>query len=158
MKYSQFQLVVTALAITLSGMLMAGCRTPVPKANQQAQGTGGKEAGSPFLQPGDYSKRLEVAICEVLNQHRFAVPWTVFRDADSSIWFVAERFNTVDCFERAHVHVLPDETVTAKITAFQLGPSDWAVLGTRFANHDPESQLMAEEITEKLSAGCQAAR
>jgi hypothetical protein len=50
-----------------------------------------------------------------------------------------------------YVHVTPEERVTASITAYQFGPSDWAILGRLFADFGPEAGSIATEIGRKLS-------
>jgi hypothetical protein len=87
---------------------------------------------------------------EVLADHRFSLPWIVVRGSDSSTWFVAERFESARRFNRVSVHVTPDERVVASITAYQLGPTDWAILGSLFADFSPEARSIAAEIAKKL--------
>ena len=50
-----------------------------------------------------------------------------------------------------YVHVMSDEQVTASITPYQYGPSDWATLGRLFVDVGPEAKLIAAEIAMKLS-------
>jgi len=48
--------------------------------------------------------------------------------------------------------VAPDEHLTASITPYQFGPSDWAILGPLFADLRPEAELISREISSELRA------
>ncbi len=95
---------------------------------------------------------------DTLASHRFSHPWIVVRGSDASLWFVAERFQTEHRFDRIHVRVTQDEHVTASITPYQFGPSDWAILGTLFADFRPEAELIAGEIAKQLNDDKNAVR
>jgi hypothetical protein len=90
---------------------------------------------------------------DALTNHQFSIPWIAVRASDGSLWFVAERFQTEHRFDRLKVQVMPDEHVTASITTYQFGPSDWAILGKLFADFRPEAELIAREVARKLSEG-----
>jgi hypothetical protein len=118
----------------------------------------GQEQMTPFLGREDYSDRLGLVMRGAFANHRFSVPWIVVRGSDSSLWFVAERFQSEDRFDRIEMQVTQDEHVTASITPYQFGPSDWAILGTLFADFRPEAELIAAEIVSKLSDNKNAVR
>jgi len=88
---------------------------------------------------------------DALASHRFSIPWIVVRGSDASLWFVVERFQSEHRFTE-------DEHVTASITPYQFGPSDWAILGTLFADFRSETELIAGEIAKKLSDDKNAVR
>jgi hypothetical protein len=88
---------------------------------------------------------------DALAAHRFSIPWIAFRGSDASLWFVADRFQSEHRFDRLEVHVERDEHVAASITAYQFGPSDWAILGTRFADFRSEAELIGAEIGSRLA-------
>ena len=88
---------------------------------------------------------------KVLDDHGFSLPWIAAQGADSSIWFVAERFKSTHEFQRLYIQVMSTGEVTASITAYQFGPSDWVILGSLFAHHfDPEARSIAAEISRQL--------
>ena len=87
---------------------------------------------------------------DVLATHRFSIPWIALRSSDASLWFVADRFQSEHRFDRIQVHVRHDERVTASITAYQFGPSDWAILGRLFADFRSEAESIAGEIASRL--------
>ena len=119
----------------------------------------GQEQVTPFLGRDDYSDRVGLVMHDALASHRFSTAWSVVRGSDASLWFVAERFQSENRFDRINVRVTQDEHVTASITPYQFGPSDWAILGTFFADFPPEeAELIAEEIAKKLSNDKNAAR
>ncbi len=128
-----------------------GCGTPHRIGGRP--GSFGEEQGqsTPFLGRADYSDRLGLVMRDALASHRFSIPWIVVRGSDASLWFVAERFQSEHRFDRIQVHVTHDEHVTASITPYQFGPSDWAILGTLFVDSRPEADLIAGEIAKKLS-------
>jgi hypothetical protein len=88
---------------------------------------------------------------DALASHRFSIPWIVVRGSDASLWFMTERFQSEHRFDRINVQVSSDRRVTASITPYQFGPSDWAILGTLFTEFRPEAELIAWEIASKLS-------
>ena len=107
---------------------------------------------TPFVQRGEYPERLGLILQQVFNEHGFSLPWIAVRAPDSSLWFVAERFRSRREFVRLYVRVTSEEGVTASITAYQFGPSDWAVLGRLFTDSfDSEAESIATEISRKLN-------
>jgi hypothetical protein len=145
-------------AMTFVMLTAAGCGTPAATGRPHTSFTGDKEVSSPFLQREDYTDRLGLALQDVLSNHRFSIPWVVVRGSESSTWFVAERFESSHRFDRVYVHVMSDERVTTSITAYQFGPSDWAILGRLFVDVGPEAKVIAAEITKKLSDETHAVR
>jgi hypothetical protein len=95
---------------------------------------------------------------DALESHRFSIPWVVVRGSEASLWFVAERFQSERRFDRIDLCVTQDEHVTASITPYQFGPSEWAILGPLFADFRPEAELIVGEIGKKLSNDKNAAR
>jgi hypothetical protein len=108
-------------------------------------------ASPPFLDKSAYSDRLGRVMHDTLANHRFSIPWIAVRAADGSLWFVAERFQSERRLDRIKVQVTPDENVTASITPYQFGPSDWAILGKLLADFRPEAELVARELASKLN-------
>ena len=94
---------------------------------------------------------LRLVIQEVLADRRFSLPWIAVRRPDSSTWFVAERFESAQRFDRVCVDVTAEEAVTANITAYEFVLSDWAILGKLFVDFDPEARTVAAEIAKKLN-------
>ena len=113
--------------------------------------TQNKRQSTPFLDRPAYSDRLGRVMHDALANHRFSIPWIAVRASDGSLWFTAERFQSEHRFDRIKVQVTPDEHVTANITAYQFGPSDWAILGKLFADSRPEAELIARELASKLN-------
>ena len=138
---------LTATSFTL--LAAAGCRTAAPTNIDRRAFT--DESEIPFLQRGDYPERLGVAVQGVLNDHGFSLPWIALRGPYSSVCFVAERFKSTRRFDRVYVRVTSAGGVRAAITAYQFGPSDWAILGRLFADFGPEANSIATEITKKLN-------
>jgi hypothetical protein len=99
-----------------------------------------------------------IATQEVLDKHRFSHPWVAVRDENSSIWFVAERSESAQRFDRLYIQVTTEGPVTANITPYDFVLSGWATLGKLFVDFDPEARTIAAEIAEKLKHGKRAAR
>ena len=139
------------VAFTALVLVAPGCGTahrigsPSPSFSEEPR------QSTPFLEKADYPERLGLVMRDALASHRFSIPCIVVRGSDASLWFVAERFQSERRFDRIGVHVTRDEHVTASITPYQFGPSDWAILGTFFADLRPEAELIAGEIASKLS-------
>ncbi len=148
MRKLPIQLVVAVTAIV---MVISGCQSPRVTPRAGAAAAPGQQS-TPFLERDQYPDRLGQAIDDSLRRHRFTHPWIVVRGSDASFWFVGERFHAEHRFDRIHVRVTPDERVMASITPYQFGPSDWAVLGTLFADCRPEAELISREIAGKLTA------
>lgn len=106
---------------------------------------------TPFLDRPAYSDRLDRVMHDALANHRFSIPWIAVRGSDGSLWFTTERFQSAHRFDRIKVQVTPDEHVTASITPYQFGPSDWAILGKSFVDFRPEAELIAKELASKLN-------
>jgi hypothetical protein len=144
---------INIVFITLA-LLVSSCASP-PALNPlgSPSGLSGEEQGppTPFLERPDYSERIGIAVSDVLDRHRFSIPWIVVRGSDKSLWFVAERFQSEHRFDRIQVRVAPEEHPTASIACYQFGPSAWAILGTLFADPRPEAELIGREIAAKLS-------
>jgi hypothetical protein len=152
-----------AIALVPSLVLATGCKTPTRTVNIRPTSTGDKEASSPFLKRGDYPEELGLMIHEVLADHRFTAPWTAVRGSDSTIWFVADRFESSHRFDRLYVTVGSKERVTVSITPYVQDPTDWAILGRLFGDHGPESTSIeagsiAAEIRKRLDQSKPAAK
>ena len=142
------------LAVVGIAMAMSGCQSP--RVTPPAEGAAAPgEQPTPFLERDQYPERLGLAIDDSLRKHRFTRPWLVVRGPDGSIWFAAERFHSENRFDRVYVRVAPDEQLTASITPYQFGPSDWALLGRRFADFRPVAELISQEIAGQLKASKQ---
>jgi hypothetical protein len=139
-----------ALVAILMTVLLGACSsvTTQPRTNTVSEEL---RPTSPFLDAADYSNRIGLVMHDALASHRFVNPWIVVRGSDESLWFVADRFESEHRFDRVRVQVTADEHVTAIITPYQFGPSDWAILGRAFADFRPEAKLIAGEIAAKLS-------
>ena len=48
--------------------------------------------------------------------------------------------------------------MTANITAYRYGPSDWATLGKLFVDYGPNADAIAAEIANMLNEGKHAVR
>ena len=88
---------------------------------------------------------------DALTSHQFSIPWIAVKGSDASLYFVAERFQSEHRFDRIGVHITHDEHVSASITPYQFGPSDWAILGALLADFRPEADSIAREISCGLS-------
>ena len=140
-------------------LVVAGCGTPVKTANRRAAAlTRDDQKWNPLLQRDDYPDRLGLVMHSVLADHRFTLPWVVVRGSRSSVWFVADRFDSERRFDRIYLCVPSEKPVTASITAYQFGPSDWAILGKLFADLGPEAKSIAREIARRLDDGRPANR
>ena len=106
---------------------------------------------TPFLERGDYPEQLGVSVQEIFAAHQFLQPWIAVRAPDFSRWFVAERSASSQRFDRLYVRITPQQKVTASITPYQFGPSDWATLGRLFVDFRPEAESVAAEISKRLS-------
>jgi hypothetical protein len=146
-------------AIAFAALLLGvpGCGT-APPAGREPGPLAEDRHSSPFLGKADYSDRLGREMSDVLASHRFSIPWVVVHGSDASFWFATERFQSEHRFDRIWVHVAADDKVTASITPYQFGPSDWAILGPIFADPQPEADLIAEEIGRRLREAAKAAR
>jgi hypothetical protein len=149
---------LTSVALTALVLAAPGCGTPQQIGSSPASFSEKRRSSTPFVDRGDYSDRIGLAMRDALASHRFVNPWIVVRGSDKSLWFVADRFESEHRFDRVRVHVTVDEHVTASITPYQFGPSDWAILGPLFADCRPEAELIAGEITRKLRSEKNAAR
>ena len=109
----------------------------------------GLESRGPLLEQGDYPLALGRAVQDVLREHRFNAPWIAVRGSDRSTWFVGERIESAHRFDRLYLRVPAAGRVTASITPYQFGPSDWASLGPLFADFGPEAKEIAAAIGEK---------
>ena len=146
------------VAFTALVFVAPGCGTTHRIGNRSPSFSEEQRQSTPFLERADYPERLSLVMRDALVSHRFSTPWIVVRDPDASLWFVAERFQSEHQFDRISVHVSAGEHVTANITPYQFGPSDWAILGPLFADFRPEAELIAGEITRKLSSTKNEAR
>lgn len=147
-----FALRFTALAALSFTLLAAsGCRTT--PTNLDGGALSKKiDTESPFLRQGDFSDGLDDDTRRVLDEHGFSVPWIALRGPRSSRCFVAERFQSVHRFDRVYVRISPAGDVTAEISAYQFGPSDWSTLGLLFADFSQEANSIASEIAKKRHA------
>ena len=148
----------TGVALTALVLLSPACGTPHRIGSRPGSFDEEQRQPTPFLGGKGCSDRLGLVMHDALANHRFSIPWIVVRASDSSLWFVAERFESERRFDRIEVHVTRDEHVAASITPYQFGPSDWAILGPLFAEFRPEAGLIAGEITRKLNSEKNAAR
>ena len=142
-----------ATLVLTTALILAGCGTPPRSQSRQTSSVEPRRPPAPFLDKGEYSDRLGLAVQEALSNHLFSIPWIAVRDPDGSFWFVAERFESGSRFDRIHVHVARDGHVRASITPYQYGPSDWAILGRLFVDSQPEEELIARQIAKKLNSG-----
>ncbi|HLH52947.1 MAG TPA: hypothetical protein VKY92_04955 [Verrucomicrobiae bacterium] len=140
------------MAATLA-MAMSGCHTPQATSRTQASLADASQQPIPFLDREQYSDQLALAVDGSLRNHRFTRPWIVVKGSDRAVWFVAERFNPEQAFDRIYVRVAPGGNVTASITAYQFVGSDWAILGKLFAGdaYRVEAESIAGEIKQKLN-------
>jgi len=138
---------VVLVAGTLLTLAFAGCQAPLQTERRTSSA---KSQPTLFLEPNDYPAGLGLSVQEVLANHRFSVPPVVLREPDDSFWFVSERFESLHRFDRIHLHVASGGGVAASITAYQFGPSDWAILGKLFADFQPEADSIAAELTREL--------
>jgi hypothetical protein len=139
------------LAVTVIATVMSGCQSPQVTPRVRAAVVPGQQS-TPFLEKDQYPDRLRLAIDDSLRRHRFTRPWIAVRGPDGSVWSVAERFHSEGRFDRIYLRVAPDEHLTASITPYQFGPSDWAILGPLFADLRPEAELISREISSELRA------
>ena len=146
------------VAFTALVLIAPGCGTAPRIGSRSPAFSEEQRQSTPFLERADYPERLGLVMRDALASHRFSTPWIVVRGSDASLWFVAERFQSEHQFDRINVHVIAGEHVTATITPYQFGPSDWAILGPLFADFRPEAELIAGEITRKLRSEKNAAR
>jgi hypothetical protein len=149
---------LTGVALTALVLVAPGCGTAHRVGSRSPSSSEEQRQSTPFLDSADYPERLGVVMRDALASHRFSTPWIVVRGSDGSLWFVAERFQSEHEFDRINVHVTAGEHLTASITPYHFGPSDWAILGPLFADCRPEAELIAKEITRKLSSEKNAAR
>jgi hypothetical protein len=146
-----FQPFYSAVVIFGSLLPMVGCTTPHQPDGGQSSPAPPGPAATPFLTRHDYGDRLDGAVDEVLENHRFSIPDVAVRGADSSIWFVTERFDSEQRFDRLFLRVNPDEQVIASITPYQFLFSDWAILGRLFVDSRPEAESIAAQVARRLS-------
>jgi len=149
---------LSPVAFTALILVAPGCGTAHRIGSRSPSFSEEQRQSTPFLDRADYPERLGLVMRDALASHRFSTPWIVVRGSDGSLWFVAERFQSEHQFDRINVHVTAGEHVTASITPYQFGPSDWAILGPLFADLRPGAELIAAEITRKLSSEKNAAR
>ena len=142
---------LASVALTALVLAAPGCGTPQRIEGSPASFSEQQRSSIPLVDRGDYSERIGLAMRDALASHRFVNPWIVVRGTDGSLWIVADRFESQHRFDRVRVQVAADEHVTATITPYQFGPSDWAILGGAFADLSPEAKLIAGEIAGKLS-------
>jgi hypothetical protein len=155
-RYAYAEIATAVVALLL---LVCGCKTASEDPHLQTA----KATSSPFLSRRDYSETLGLTLHDVLARHRFTLPWTVVRGPDSAIWFVAERFEDNHRFDRLFIRNDGVERVTASITPYVQGPSDWAILGKLFNDRGPqatetEAESIAAEIRGQLSGKTGPAR
>jgi hypothetical protein len=149
---------IAPVAITMLVIAAGGCQTTPRTQNHPAPSSDRQPPSSPLLERGDYPERLGVVMRDALAAHKFTLPWVIVRGSDASFWFVADRFESPHRFDRASVQVAADGRVTACITPYRFGPSDWAILGRAFIDTRPEAELLAKELTLRLDRDKQAAK
>jgi hypothetical protein len=149
---------LSGVALTALVFVAPGCGTVHRVGSRSPSSSEGQRQSTPFLESADYPEHLGVVVRDALASHRFSIPPIVVRGSDASLWFVAERLQSDHQFDRLNVHVTAGAHVTASITPYQFGPSDWAILGPLFADCRPEAELIAREITGKLRSEKDAAR
>ena len=138
------------VASTALVLAAPGCGTAHRVGSRSASCSEEQRQSTSFLERAGYPERLGLVMRDALARYRFS-PWIVVRGSDASLWFVAERFQSEQRFDRINVHVTTGEHVTASIMPYQFGPSDWAILGPLFADFRPEAEFIAGEIASKLS-------
>jgi hypothetical protein len=112
---------LTGVALTALVFSAPGCGTHHRIGSRPGSFGEEQRQSTPFLDREDYSDRLGLVMRGAFANHRFSVPWIVVRGSDSSLWFVAERFQAEYRFDRIEVQVTQDEHVTASITPYQFG-------------------------------------
>ena len=137
---------------------LLGCGTMRETEAPTVRAVQAEKTGTPFLERGDYPEQLGVTIQEIFTAHQFLQPWIVVRGPDFSRWFVAERSVSPQRFDRLYVQITPERKVSASITPYQFGPSDWATLGRFFVDFGPEADSVAAEISKRLSSFDHAVR
>jgi hypothetical protein len=142
---------LTSVALTALVLAALGSGTPQGIGSLPTSFSEKQRSSTPFVDRGDYSERVGLAMRDALAGHRFVNPWIVVRGSDEALWFVADRFESEHRFDRVKVCVTLNQHVTATITAYLFGPSDWAILGAAFSGFRPEAKLIAGEIAGKLS-------
>src|ERR1039458_340661 len=125
MNCSFFHFAIVAV-VSLELMGGTGCGTPAPTANPGRLSAKTNGAPPPFLGKDDYTERLGMAMQNVLAGHRFTLPPIVVQGSDGSIWFVTERLESRDRFDRIYVHVTADSDVEANIRPYDYILDDWA--------------------------------
>ena len=130
---------------------LLGCGTMRDSAAPTAPAIQAGKMETPFLERGDYPEQLGVSVQEIFAAHQFLQPWIAVRAPDFSRWFVAKRSASSQRFDRLYVRITPQQKVTASITPYQFGPSDWATLGRLFVDFRPEAESVAAEISKRLS-------
>jgi hypothetical protein len=135
--------------VVLVMMATTGCVTESRVAGDPHIAISQAENAARFIDRGDYPEELGIILHDVFATHGFNRPWIAVRDADSSVWFVAERWESDARFDRLFVRVAPKRSAHASITPYFLGPTDWAVLGRTFANPQPEADAIAAAVVQK---------
>jgi hypothetical protein len=133
----------TFTVFTLAALVVAGsaCRT--------SKQTGPESQGRLFLERADYDRRIERAVGDVLDEHRFFIPWLVLQGSESSLWFVSERFHSLTDFERVFVHITKGNEVHVEIQHREIALSDWHFGdGDRFLT---EAEVIRKNIQDRLS-------
>src|SRR5437773_1808224 len=102
MRSLRLDLVIAVTAVMM--LAAAGCGTAGKARGNRASFNVGKQEPIPFVQKGDYPDRLGLVLQSVLVAHRFSHPWVAARGENSSIWFVAERFESGQRFDRLYMH------------------------------------------------------
>ena len=110
------------------------------------------ESPGPFLSRDHYPERLGAILHDVLAGHGFTRPWISARGENSSVWFVAERWESESRFDRLFVCVSSERLASASITSYTRGPTDWAILGHRFADPQSEANAISAAVTQKWAA------
>ena len=150
MKFRAGLLILTAVALA---MALSGCRTPQSTSRTQASLANASQQPSPFLDRGQYSEQLAFCVDGCLRNHGFIRPWIVVKGSNETVWFVAERFDSEQKFDRIYLRVTPGGNVTASITPYQFYASDWAILGKLLVGdtYRLEAESIAGEIAQKLN-------
>lgn len=129
-----------------------GCGTPAPTENHWRMSAKTNDTSPPFLGKDDYTDRLGTVVQNVLADHRFTLPPTVVQGSDGSIWFVTERLETQDRFDRIYVYVTADSEVEANIRPYDYILDDWALLGKSFVDFGTEERSIAADVAKKVRA------
>jgi hypothetical protein len=130
-------------------MATTSCVTK-PRVRSDPQAVGPRvEGAAPFVYRGDYPDRLGIIMHDVLATHGFTHPWIVVGGVNSSVWFVAERWESESRFDRLFVCVTSERSASATIAPYFRAPSNWALLGRLFADPQPEANAIAAAVTQK---------